>query len=108
LSSRDGRTLVDGAPVDGSPWEVLRAELDRHPLVAVPGAGPLQGGAVGYLGYELGRYLETVPQPPADALDPPEMVMMLCDLIVVVDHRDRRAWIVSSGLPEADPAARRA
>ena len=108
LSCRDGRTRVDGEPVPGSPFAVLRDELERHPLVAVPGLGPLQGGAVGVLGYELGRHLESVPQPPPDALDLPEMEMLLCDLIVALDHDERRATIISSGLPEADPPARRA
>ena len=30
--------------------------------------------------------------------------MLLCDVVVALDNVARRAWIVSSGLPEADPA----
>ena len=55
----------------------------------------------GWLGYELGRHLEPVPQPPAGELDLPEMVLLLCDVVVALDNAARRAWIVSSGLPEA-------
>jgi para-aminobenzoate synthetase component 1 len=86
----------------------LRAALERHRLGRVPGLPPLQGGAVGYLGYELGRHLERVPLAPAAPGDPPEAVLLLCDVVVCLDNRARRAWIVSSGLPEADPGARRA
>ena len=69
---------------------------------------PFAGGAVGWLGYELGRHLEPVPRPPADDLDLPEMALLLCDVVVALDNAARRAWIVSSGLPEADPTARAA
>jgi para-aminobenzoate synthetase component I len=105
---RDGGTEVDGAPVAGSPFDALRAALGRDRLPRVPGLPPLQGGAVGYLGYELGRHLERVPLAPATPDDPPEAALMLCDVVVALDNRERRAWIVSSGLPEADPVARAA
>jgi para-aminobenzoate synthetase component 1 len=106
---RDGATEDgDGAPMEGSPFDVLREALGRHRARRVAGLPPLQGGAVGYLGYELGRHLERVPLAPARPGDPPEAVILMCDVVVCLDNRARRAWIVSSGLPEAAPAARRA
>ncbi|WP_217913606.1 aminodeoxychorismate synthase component I [Miltoncostaea marina] len=108
IRCEDGRTTVDGAHVDGSPWDVLRDQLAACPLAPAAGAGPFAGGAVGWLGYELGGWLEPAPAPPPDALDLPEMAMMFCDVVVAVDHRERRARILSSGLPERDAAARRA
>ena len=38
----------------------------------------------------------------------PRWSLLLCDVVVALDNAARRAWIVSSGLPEADPAARAA
>lgn len=108
LSCRDGQVAIDDAPVPGDPFAALGAELGRHPSIAVPGVAPFQGGAVGYLGYEMARGLEDIPAPPSGPDDFPEMQMMLCDLVVALDHRERRAFIVSSGHPEPDPAARRA
>jgi len=107
IGTADG-TEVDGHLVAGSPFDVLRERLARHPLARVPGLPPLQGGAIGYLGYELGRHLERVPLAPADPGDLPEAALLLCDLVVCTDNRARRAWVVSSGLPEAEPAPRRA
>ncbi len=107
LSCRDGAVAIDDRPASGNPFAVLRAELGRYPLTAVPGLPPFQGGAIGYLGYELGRYLEDVPASPADAHDFPEMQLLFCDLVVALDHRRRRAFILSSGHPETDPTARR-
>ena len=107
LSCRDGEVAIDGVPVPGDPFAVLRAELARHPSIAMPGLPAFQGGAVGYLGYELARHLEAVPAPPADIHDAPDMQLMLCDLVVALDHRRRRAFILSSGHPESDPTGRR-
>ncbi len=106
ITGRDGATEVDGRRVPGSPFDALRAALARHATPRVPGLPPLQGGAVGVLGYELGRHLERVPLAPAAPDDAPEAGLLLCDVVVCLDNRARRAWIVSSGLPEADPAAR--
>ena len=109
LVCRDGIVEIDGAPVAGAaPLDIVRARLERYAQPAVAGPGLFRGGAVGYLGYEMGRHLERVPRPPADAMDVPEMQLMLCDVVVVVDHLERRAHIVSTGHPEQDDGARRA
>ena len=108
LVCRDGAVEIDGVPAPGAPLDVVRAELARHPQAAIPGIGPFCGGAVGYLGYEMGRHLERVPRPPADAMDVPEMQLLFCDVVVVLDHRERRAHVVSSGHPEPAGDGRRA
>ena len=107
LTCRDGVVAIDGRPVEGRPFEVLRSQMAQHRLAPAPGV-PFAGGAIGYLGYELGRHLETVPQPPPDDMDFAEMELLLCDLVVAIDNAEGRAWIVSSGLPETGAHARRA
>ena len=107
LVCREGEVEVDGVPVPGAPFEIVRAELARHPQAVVPGGGPFRGGAVGYLGYEMGRHLERLPRPPADAMDVPEMQLLFCDVVVAFDHHARTAHIVSTGQPEAAGDARR-
>ena len=108
IVARDGAVTVNGAPAPGAPLDVLRAEMGRNRITPVRGLPPFQGGAVGYLGYELGAHLEGLASPPPGPHDVPDMVLMLCDVVVAVDHGARRAHILSSGLPEADPAARAA
>lgn len=107
LTCRAGEVQVDGAPVPGDPFTVLAAELARHPSLAGPALPPFQGGAVGYLGYGLARHLEDVPEPPPDPRDLADAHLLFCDVVVAVDHRERRVFIVSSGHPEVDPDARR-
>jgi para-aminobenzoate synthetase component 1 len=107
LVCREGEVEVDGVRVPGAPFDVVRAELARHPQAAVPGAGPFCGGAVGYLGYEMARHLERIPRPPAGDMDVPEMQLLFCDVVIAFDHLERRAQVISTGHPEPAGDARR-
>jgi DNA-binding PadR family transcriptional regulator len=107
LTSKDGAIALDGERGTGNPFDVLRRELARHALQPAAGLPPFQGGAVGYFGYELAQHLERVPLARSDDRRFPDLVLGFHDAVVAFDHRERRAWIVSSGLPEADPAKRR-
>ncbi|MBE0530522.1 MAG: aminodeoxychorismate/anthranilate synthase component I, partial [Rhodospirillales bacterium] len=49
----------------GNPLALLAAGLAASPLNADPGLPPFQGGAVGFLGYELGGTLERLAPPAA-------------------------------------------
>ena len=68
---------------------------------------PFGGGAIGFLGYELGAHLERLPQRHPDDLGIPDMVMAFYDVLLAFDRHARRAWIFSSGLPAEDSTERR-
>ena len=99
-------TRIDGAPVDGDPFSVLASLMGRY-RIAESAPVPFIGGAMGFLGYELGRYLEHLPQRHPIPADLPEMAMGLYDLVIAFDTVLRKAWVLSSGWPEREPAARR-
>ncbi len=107
LSSKDGVIAIDGERSLGNPFDVLRRELSAYAVQTLPELPPLQGGVVGYFGYELAQHLERVPLARADDMEFPDLALAFYDVIVAFDHGDRRAWIVSSGLPAARPEARR-
>lgn len=71
------------------------------------GLPPFQGGATGLLGYELGQSLEFVPASACDEFGVPALAIGLYDVVVAFDHMAGRAWIISQGLPEVEPARRR-
>jgi len=66
-----------------------------------------RGGAMGFLGYDLGRYLERIPDhQPEEAL--PQAYLGFYDLVVAVDHVTGETWLVSTGHPEGSSARARA
>src|SRR5262245_22827355 len=106
LSSKDGNISLGTERFRGNPFVVLDAELKRYGLSLLPGLPPLQGGAVGYFGYELAQHLERVPMARADDMRFADLMIGLHDVIIAVDHIDRRAWVISSGFPAASPEER--
>jgi para-aminobenzoate synthetase component 1 len=108
LESKDGAIACGGRRWAGDPFAALRDELARFAQPALPGLPPLQGGAVGYFGYELARHLERLPVAALDDGGLPDLVLGFYDCAVAFDHPARRAWIVSSGHPAPAGPARRA
>ena len=54
--------------------------------VRVPGLDCFTGGVVGYLGYDVVRLVEDLPNAPHDDLGLPDIYMMACETLVVFDH----------------------
>ncbi len=93
---------------DGTdPLFLLAQRLAQFPADTLAGLPPFQGGAAGLLSYDLGRHLEKLPRPAYDEFQVPVLAIGLYDVVIAWDHLDRRAWIVSQGFPEVEPAARR-
>lgn len=65
---------------------------------AEPGKSPVfNGGAVGYLAYDMVRFFEpTLPEPPKDELGLPDMVFMITDTVLIFDHRHRKISVVAN------------
>lgn len=64
---------------------------------------PFGGGALGYFSYDLGRRIERLPSLARDRERLPSMCIGLYDWAVVVDHKERRAWLTGEG---RDPRTR--
>ncbi|MFG1882187.1 anthranilate synthase component I [Micromonospora sp. NPDC049102] len=99
-----------GLPTDGDPVRVLRdtvAALAGPPHGPGDGLPPLTGGMVGYLGYDLVRRFERLPELTEDDLGVPELGMMLATDLVVLDHYDGSAILVANAvLPPLDAPGR--
>ena len=116
LTERDGVTewlgddvpgLTDDLPTD--PLAAVRTLARRLRSPRVPGLPPLTGGLVGYLGYDIVRRLERLPQTSADDLGMPELAMMLVTDLAVLDHTDGTVLLIANALGDdghADAVAR--
>ncbi len=106
LCSKNGRVEFHGEVTRQDPWLLLQQQLAVLKTERVEGLPLLQGGAVGFFSYDLGRHCENLPEIAEDDIEFPDMVVGFYDVIVSFDHVLKKAWIVSTGLPESDPIAR--
>jgi para-aminobenzoate synthetase component 1 len=58
---------------------------------------PFCGGAIGYFGYDLARRIERLPARARDGERIPDMAIGIYDWAVIVDHAERRSWLVGQG-----------
>jgi len=99
----DGRTET----VQGHALDAVRALLAPYRTAPVAGLPPFQGGVAGYIGYDWGAVLERLPSPRHDDLAIPDVMLPLYDWVLAWDHAERRAWLISTGMPELGPARER-
>lgn len=85
--------------------DVLKTELNRFVPAKLAGLPRLIGGAVGYLGYDVVRDFETLPEFAADVLDFPDAVFLLADTLVVFDHARHRLILLSNARVNGDVEA---
>ncbi|MBU0650996.1 anthranilate synthase component I, partial [bacterium] len=57
---------------------------------------PFSGGAVGYVGYDIVRTVEDLPNVPADTLNAPDMYFMISDTVIVFDHLKHKILVCSN------------
>jgi anthranilate synthase component 1 len=82
--------------------DVLQDYLPTYPASLPEGLPRFAGGAAGYMGYDLVRSFERLPERAPDALRLPEAVFLVCDRMVVYDHVKHRLLIVAHAR-SADP-----
>ncbi len=96
------RVPADGGDALGE----LDSRLKPFTAERIAGLPPFQGGAAGLFSYDLGQSLERIPPPRIDEFGTPALAVGLYDVVVALDHVEGRAWIVSQGFPEVEPARR--
>ncbi len=96
-------------PADGSDaLALLAARIAPFATPTLQDLPPFQGGAAGLLSYDLNRSLEGIPPPAIDEFQTPALAIGLYDVLLAIDHVEAKAWIISQGFPETEPASRRA
>jgi len=91
---RGGAVFVNGAPRDSSPIEELRRATDFGSVAPVEGLPPFAGGAMGYLGYDAVRLVETIPSSGRDEGGLPDAWFGLYDGVVALDRARQRLLLV--------------
>ena len=92
----------------GNPFEVICSYLDIYHLEKDDLQLPCNGGAVGYLSYDLGRLIEHLPSKAIDDLKLPECRFGFYDIMLIYDNQAKLAYLVSTGFPEISQTSRAA
>ncbi len=95
---RQGKKETKAAGAD--PFEHLRRLLATYQAVPTPGLPRFWGGLVGYLGYDMVRYIERLPER-TPALDIPEARFLLADHLLIFDNLRQTIKVVA--LVHLDP-----
>lgn len=78
------------------PIEELKKIFKRYKFVSVRGLPRFCGGFVGFMGYDMVRFIEDLPDKNKDDLKLPDSVFMLTDTLLIFDHVDHKIKIVSN------------
>jgi para-aminobenzoate synthetase component 1 len=92
--TRVSKLSVPDEEFDTDPFNVLQQQLASFPK-QVKVDLPFIGGALGYFGYDLGRYIESVPNIAEDHEHIPDMAVGIYDWSIIIDHETKSACLAS-------------
>jgi anthranilate synthase component 1 len=90
-----GEVGVD-VPTDRGILAALDVLLGHYRAPEVPDLPPLHGGLVGYLGYDVVREIEHLPDVPPDDLGHPDAIISIIGELAVYDHWRQRVSLISN------------
>jgi anthranilate synthase component 1 len=111
MVARGGRLTADAplpqhVPLDRGVLGAVEAILATYRSPSLPDLPPLHGGLVGYLGYDVVREVERLPDVPADDLGNPDAVLSIIGELAAYDHYRQRVTLVANAfVPRGATAA---
>jgi anthranilate synthase component I len=103
LTLRDGTVSVGGraaanveVPPDVGILTAIETLLAAHRAPELDGLPPLSGGLIGYLGYDVVREVERLPDVPPDDLGAPDAELSMIGSLAAFDHWMQRVTLIES------------
>jgi len=90
---------------EGDPFAVLRDLVCDIHIERPPEAPPLIAGAMGYFGYDLGRFVERIPEETLDDVPVADCHLGFYGAVAAIDHVENRSYVSAIGAPETDSRA---
>jgi len=93
--NRSGPALTDCGKNPPVNWgaKPVSSQVERH-------SDMFCGGWIGYFSYELGRYIERLPETTIDDLEMPLIRLCFYDKLIAYDHIEGVFWLIALQLPE--------
>jgi anthranilate synthase component 1 len=97
--ARAGALAVEGrlppsVPLDRGVLVAIEALLHAYRSPVIDALPPLYGGVVGYLGYDVVREVERLPEPPPDELGYPDAVLSVVGQVAAYDYWRQRVTLI--------------
>jgi anthranilate synthase component 1 len=86
--------------IKGDPLHHLKELMSRYEPVKLPGLPRFFGGAVGYIGYDMVKFFEKLPNSVEDDLGLPDALFMITDTIIIFDNVNQKIKVVSNAYTE--------
>jgi anthranilate synthase component 1 len=100
-----GETTTRQLASGQDPLHAIKQEFARVKPVHLDGLPRFVGGAVGYIGYDVVRYFERLPETATEDLDVPDAAFMLPDTLVIFDHAKHQLIVLANAHNTGDPDA---
>ncbi|MCF2860062.1 aminodeoxychorismate synthase component I [Pseudoalteromonas sp. SMS1] len=94
LEAKNGKTFLDGTQQQSSVFDVLKKKLSNLCTTQIDGV-PFIGGWLGYFGYDLGRYIEKLPEQASVDISLPDMTAGLYLDALIFDNKKQQWFYVS-------------
>ncbi len=95
-------------PLPGKPLETLRALVAESRIDLPPGLPPMASALVGFMGYDMVRQMERLPDENPDVLGVPEAVFLRPSVIAVFDRVEDLITVFSPVWPDPEVGAKAA
>jgi anthranilate synthase component 1 len=104
--NRSARTKPDGfKPCPEPPLAALRTLLAESRIDLPDGLPPMAAGVFGYLGYDMVRLMEDLPQPGPDPIGIPDAILVRPTIVIVFDAVKDAITVVTPVRPQAGTSA---
>ncbi len=94
--ARWGGRVPVGLPSGGDPLATLGESLALLHTPREEGLPPFTSGLVGYLGYDVVRRVESLPDTTVDDLQIPELAFLLATDVAALDHETGEVWLIAN------------
>ncbi len=84
------RKIVD------NPFDELKKIMSEYKFVKIKGIPRFCGGLVGYLGYDMVRFIEDIPETTRDSLNLADSYLMLAETILIFDNVTKTLKVISN------------
>ena len=107
IVKRDGEVTVDGELPEGVTADdgilaLLEGLLATWRAPEIDDFPPLYSGVMGYLGYDVVREVESLPDVPSDDTGLPDAMLSVIGEVAVYDHWTQRVTLVANSILSAD------